>query len=147
MVWYKFYLVLFKNKKHKTPDGKVLVKFGITHHMKVEHRFDPSINDGYTKNYEDWDIKILFSIACKTKQDAEYLENYFLKKKFPYNSDYKVWVEDLFGMEDRNYYYDNTGVTELRLLSEKEKNGIVSRLFDLKHKLNGKPYTSPTQGK
>jgi hypothetical protein len=109
--------------------------------MNVEDRFNPQVDDGYSKNYKDWSIKVLFSLPCRSKEDAEYLEKLYLEKRFPYKSKYKVWVEDLFGLEDRNYYYDNTGVTELRLLTVEEKNKTLNELFLLKRKLGGKVFT------
>lgn len=129
MAWYKFYVAEFKNKHYPTPQGKVFLKFGITHHMDVQKRFDPTVDDGYAKNYEDWDIKILFSQVYKSKEAAENQEQLYLGKIFPYNSKYKVWVEDIFGLEDRNKYYTSTGVTELRLVDYAQKNLVLHTLF------------------
>jgi len=83
------------NKHYPTPAGMCFVKFGVTHHMKVEHRFDSSVDDGYEKNYDDWNIAIKFSIACETKTIADNIEKYFLQRMYPYKSHYKVWVEDV----------------------------------------------------
>jgi hypothetical protein len=130
--WYKFYVMEFKNKFYDVPSDKVFLKFGYTHHMDVMKRFDPDVDDGYPKNYKEWNIKPLFSIVCKSKSVAEQYEKHFLEEVFPYNSNYKVWVEDLFGLANKNYYSDNSGVTELRLVSLEEKNKVLKSLFETK---------------
>lgn len=134
MGWYKFYVVKFTNKKYKTPHGKVFFKFGITHYMKVEHRFDPNIVDGYEKNYEDWDIKVMFSIVCKSLAEAQALESHWLETVYPKSGPNKVWVEKVLGLGDQNYYYNNSGITELRLLDIDESRAVLNGLFNMKPK-------------
>ena len=57
MAWYKLYVVEMVNKKYLGPnDGKKLIKFGITHHMDIMKRFNPEVDDGYERNYDDWII-------------------------------------------------------------------------------------------
>lgn len=124
---YKFYVCEFRNKKYPIPDDRVLVKFGITRHMDVLKRFDPSVNDGYEKNYSDWDIVCKFSQLCLTKEEAEQKETYWLNEKYPKGSKYKVWVESLFGLP-HTYYSNNTGVSELRLLTKKEASWLYWHL-------------------
>lgn len=124
---HKFYICQFDNKKYPTPSGWVFVKFGITHHMDVLKRFDSSIDDGYSKNYSDWNISCKFSILCKSKDHALEMEEFFLQKKYPYKSKYKVWVEKYLGMEDHNQYDNNTGISELRLLPIREAKQLYKR--------------------
>lgn len=126
--WYKFYICEFINNKYEVPPGFVLVKFGITHHMDVMDRFNPEVDDGYSKNYSDWTIKIKYSEVHQTKKSAEKQEKFWLLEIFPYNSKYKVWVEDLFQLDNKNFYYDNTGITELRLLPINTAKQIYQRL-------------------
>ena len=127
--FHKFYLSRWDNTKYSKPDdGKVFIKPGITRHMDVMKRFDPSV-DNYKKDYSDWKIKILFSKKFNTKQEAQEFENYFLYNVFPYNSKYKVWVEDYYGIEDLQKYND-TGITELRLLEKEEVDNLVQFLYN-----------------
>lgn len=132
--WYKFYICKFTHKHSPTPRGMVWVKFGITHHMDVMKRFDPSVDDGYVKNYEDWNIKPDFSLKCEDKQKALWYENYYLHGRFPYNSKYKVWVEEVLGLEDRTKY-NNTGITELRLIPTNEYYTLLKAMFNHKKEL------------
>lgn len=130
---YKFYVCEFTNKKYPMPDpNKVFVKFGITHHSDVMDRFNPNVDDGYAKNYQDWDIVCRFSVACKTKQQAEQLEQYWLTKVFPNPGPTKVWVENYLKTEDNNQYADNTGITELRLLTVKQSKWVYFTLHQQK---------------
>jgi hypothetical protein len=118
---YKFYVCEFTNNRYPLPDpNKVFVKFGITHHMDVMDRFNSNVDDGYAKNYKDWDIVCKFSMAFKTKAEAEALEAHWLTNVFPNPGPTKVWVERYLRVEDQNQYYDNTGITELRLLTVKQ---------------------------
>ena len=104
MVWYKVYVMEVRNKVYPMPDSdKVFIKIGITHHMDAMKRFDPTVDDGYEKNYEDWEFDCKFSRKFPSKQEAEKYERYLLDDLFPAKR-YKVWVEDYLGLEDRNYY-------------------------------------------
>jgi len=119
-VWHKFYLMEFTNKYYPTPAGHVFIKAGITHHMDAMKRFDPSVDDGYQKNYEDWNIMCKFSQVFKSKELAEKFEKYFLTEIYPY--DYKlnkVWVEDALMLE-RNHYSHVSGISEIRMVPIKE---------------------------
>lgn len=131
-MWHKFYVCRFRNKKHKTPNGYEFIKFGVTRHMNVEDRFNPSIDDGYSKNYEDWEIKCMFSQVYYSKEDAEKEEEFWLKEAFPYKSKYKVWVEKILGIDDPHYYSNSTGITELRLLPINEANQLYRYLHEQK---------------
>lgn len=116
------------------PDStKVFVKFGITHHMDVMDRFNPDVNDGYTKNYHDWDIVCKFSQVFRTKAEAEQMERHWLTNVFPNPGPTKVWVEKYLGAEHNNQYYDNTGITELRLLTQKQAKWVYYTLHQQKN--------------
>ena len=128
MAWYKLYIVEMRNRKYLGPnDGKKLIKFGITHHMDIMKRFDPEVDDGYEKNYGDWIILPKYSQVFYSKEEAEAAEKWLLNKIFPAHT-HKVWVEDYLQCEDRNQYYHNTGITELRLLTNKEIRDIIAYL-------------------
>lgn len=128
MGWHKFYIVEMKNKKYTKPnDGRVLVKFGITHHMDVMKRFDPSVNDGYAKNYEDWDIRVMYSQVFYSKEEALAVEDHMKDDVFPATT-HKVWLEDYLQCESRDEYYNNSGVTEFRLLTQTELRSTIDTL-------------------
>lgn len=130
---YKFYVMEFVNKKYPMPDdNKVFVKFGVTRHMDVMDRFNPNVDDGYAKNYNDWHITCKFSIICKTKEDAEKVEQHWLTQVFPNPGPTKVWVEQYLGAQSNNEYYDNTGITELRLLTKKQAKWVYYTLHQWK---------------
>jgi hypothetical protein len=133
---YKIYACIFTNNKHTLPDpNKVLVKIGITHHTDdIMKRFDPKIDDGYPKNYSDWDIECKFSMICNSKEEAEQIEKQWLGPNgiFSNPGPTKVWVENLFNLEDNNYYRDNTGITELRLLTHKQAKWAFWKLHEMK---------------
>ena len=108
---HKFYVCEFTNIKYPMPDSdKVFVKFGITHHWDVMDRFNPKVDDGYTKNYSDWKIVCKFSKPCSTKEQ----------------------VENYLKISDNNLYYDNTGITELRLLTAKQAKWVYYTLHSTK---------------
>lgn len=131
---YKFYVCEFTNNKYPMPDPtKVFVKFGITHHMDVMDRFNPNVNDGYAKNYHDWDIVCKFSQAFRTKAEAEQVEQHWLTNVFPNPGPTKVWVEKYLGTKHNNQYYDNTGITELRLLTQKQAKWVYYTLHQQKN--------------
>ena len=128
MAWHKLYIVEMINKKLSGPnDGKKLIKFGVTHHMDIMKRFNPSVDDGYVKNYDDWIILPKYSQVFYSKEAAVVMERRLLHNIFPPSS-HKVWVEDYLQCEDRNQYYSNTGITELRLLTPKEIRDIIAHL-------------------
>ena len=133
---YKFYICEFKNIRYPAPAGWVLIKFGITHHNDVLKRFDPSVDDGYLKRYDDWFITCKFSLSCDTKQEAERIEMFFINVKYPYESKYKVWVERYLGLDDLHYYSDNSGISELRLLPISEAKQLYHACNQRKNILN-----------
>lgn len=128
MKWYKLYIVLLENKKYSKPnDGLLMIKSGITHHMDVLKRFDPSVNDGYVKKYDDWIITVKYSQVFKSREEAERAEKYLQQERFP-PATHKVWLEDYLQCESRNEYYDNTGITEIRLLTPQELYSTIAQL-------------------
>jgi len=128
---YKFYIAKATNNKHPIPENKQFLKFGITHHMDAAKRFDPTQDDGYDKKYEDWDFRIMFSLVCKTREQAELIESYWLGEVFPADGPTKVWVESYLGLEDDQYYSDMSGITELRLLSQKQAGWAIRKAYEL----------------
>ena len=116
------------------PDSdKVFVKFGITHHWDVMDRFNPKVDDGYTKNYSDWKIVCKFSKPCSTKEQAEALEKKWLTEVFPNPGPTKVWVENYLKISDnlleertkkRNKDYLDTKKMQIQLEEEVHKSGI-----------------------
>lgn len=130
---YKFYVCEFTNTKYPLPDpNKVFVKFGVTHHMDVLDRFNPQVDDGYAKIYDDWNIVCKFSVVCRTKDHAEQLERRWLVDVFPNPGPTKVWVESYLGIDDDRKYSDNTGITELRLLTKKQASWVYYTLHQQK---------------
>lgn len=119
--WYKFYLMEFTNKFYPTPAGFTFIKPGITHHMEALDRFNPSVNDGYQKNYEDWNIVCKFSRVFKSLAEAKAFENYFLTELYPYDyNGTKVWLESVLNLEDKNRYDTMSGRSEIRMVPTAE---------------------------
>lgn len=135
---YKFYFLTMKNKVFEMPTDKVFCKFGITHRSDALERFDPSINDGYTKSekYLDWDIKVDFSMFFETKEQAKAYEDYWLEEVFPKDRKEKVWVEKVLGCPTMDYYTEATGITELRLLTEKQRKWVLWQLYTKREEYN-----------
>lgn len=127
--WYKFYLMQFNNKVYKAPNDVIFIKAGITHHMDVMKRFDPSVDDGYQKNYEDWEIICKFSRVFKSLAEAKAYENYFLTKLYPYDyNGTKVWLEKVLNIEDRNRYDTMSGRSEIRMIPIAEAKKLYQTL-------------------
>lgn len=127
-------MCLFENTRFPMPDNDhVFIKPGITRHSNVMDRFNPKVYDGYSKVYDDWRITCKFSQSCVSKEVAERLERYWLQDQLP-AAKYKVWVEDYLGLTNKNYYYNNTGITELRLVTKREATEIYKQLYN-RHKL------------
>ena len=100
--------------------------------MDVMKRFDPAINDGYAKNYEDWKIVPKFSQVFKSKQLAEDYEKYFLTEIYPYDYNMnKVWVEDALMLE-RNHYSHVSGISEIRMIPTAEAKKLYQQLNEAK---------------
>lgn len=129
MSWCKFYVQEFTNMRYSKPDdGKTFIKFGITHHMDTQKRFDPSVDDGYKKEYDDWNIRTLFSRKYDTRSEAEHFEQGMLHTAYPADT-HKVWVESYLHNCD-NRKYDNSGITEIRLLNRRERKGMLQFLYN-----------------
>ena len=127
--WYKFYLMEFTNKLYPTPPGHVFIKPGITHHMDAMKRFDPLVDDGYAKNYEDWNIVCKFSQVFKSLAEAKAYENYFLTELYPYDyNKTKVWIERVLHMEDANRYDTMSGRSEIRMIPVAEAKKLYQTL-------------------
>ena len=132
----KFYIDDFINLVFKKPaDGKALVKFGKTRHSDALDRFNENVDDGYEKNYRDWDIKCAFSwVLDPAKVDA--MERFFLEQLFPNPGPTKVWIEKYLGCADQNHYSNCSGITELRLLSKRQRKWVLANMYNMK---DGKP--------
>ena len=130
--WYKFYICEFVNTKHKMRSyDDCFLKFGITHHMDVLKRFDPKVDDGYIKNYQDWKIFPKYSKVLYSYNEAKKLEDYYNKVLYPNPGPNKVWVENYFNLEDNNYYDNCSGITELRLFTRKQANYVVMNAYKM----------------
>lgn len=134
---YKFYFCTFTNKKFQVPESKTFCKFGITHQSDALRRFDPTVNDGYAKSerYLDWDIKVDFSMWFNTKEEAEAEEQRWLTEVFPNPGPTKVWVEKVLGCPTMDYYSEATGITELRLLTEKQRKWTLWQLYQMRERV------------
>lgn len=137
---YKFYFCTFENTKFHVPENYVFCKFGITHQLDVLRRFDPSINDGYVKSdkYLDWNIKADFSILFDTKEEAAAEEKRWLTEIFPNPGPTKVWVEKILQCPTMDYYSEATGITELRLLTKKQRKWALAQLYKMRDEYNEK---------
>jgi hypothetical protein len=135
---YKFYFCTFKNNVFSSPADKVFCKFGITHNNDVLARFNPNVDDGYKKSdkYLDWDIKADFSMWFDTKEAAEAEEQRWLTKVFPNPGPTKVWVEKVLDCPTMDYYSDCSGITELRLISHKQRKWVLWQLYEMKESVN-----------
>lgn len=132
----KSYICEFRNNKFKMPDNRTFLKFGITRHSNVEDRFNPEVEDGYTKSdYADWDITVKFSMWHPTMEDAKHWERHWLNQKFPYDGPNKVWVEKVLGCPTNNYYDKDTGITELRLVTNKQVGWVMYKAYEQKKRL------------
>lgn len=131
---YKFYFCTFENTKFRVPENYVFCKFGITHQLDVLRRFDPSINDGYVKSekYLDWKIAADFSMMFDTKEQAEAEEKRWLTEVFPNPGPTKVWVEKILQCPTMDYYSEATGITELRLLTKKQRKWTLWQLYKMR---------------
>ena len=123
---HKFYVAEFIPTKYKMRDrDDVLVKFGITKNMDVLERFNPY----YDKRYNDFIIKVKFSKAVPNMKIAEDMERYWLEDRFPNPGPNKVWIENYLHCE-KNNEYDDTGITEIRLLKRYQLSKILTELYN-----------------
>lgn len=138
---YKFYFCTLRNKKFEIKSNeltlfkdnpKVFVKFGKTHHLNVLDRFNPNVNDGYKKSekYLDWEIVCDFSWKFPNHDEADGQEQYWLNDVFPNPGHNKVWVEKELQCPTNDYYTEATGITELRLVTEKQRKWILRTLYE-----------------
>ena len=137
---YKFYFCTFRNNIFNTPEGKVFCKFGITHNYDVLARFNPNVDNGYQKSlkYLEWDIKADFSMWFNTKEEAKAEEQYWLTEVFPNPGPTKVWVENVLDCPTSDHYTECSGITELRLLSEKQRGWVLGQLYKMRDKVKAK---------
>jgi hypothetical protein len=131
---HKFYFCTFDNTKFHVPENYVFCKFGNTHQSDVLRRFNPLINDGYVKSekYLDWNITADFSMAFDTKEQAEAEEQRWLTEVFPNPGPTKVWVEKILQCPTMDYYSEASGITELRLLTKKQRKWALRKLYEMK---------------
>mgnify|MGYP003155031155 FL=1 len=123
---HKFYVAEFIPTKYEMRDpNDVLVKFGITKNMDVLERFNPY----YDKRYNDFIIKVKFSKAVPNMKMAEDMERHWLEERFPNPGPNKVWIEDYLHCE-KNNEYDDTGITEIRLLKRYQLAKILTELYN-----------------
>lgn len=123
---HKFYVAEFIPTKYEMRDpNDVLVKFGITKNMDVLERFNPY----YDKRYNDFVIKVKFSKAVPNMKMAEDMERHWLEERFPNPGPNKVWIEDYLHCE-KNNEYDDTGITEIRLLKRYQLAKILTELYN-----------------
>ena len=123
---HKFYVAEFIPTKYEMRDpNDVLVKFGITKNMDVLERFNPY----YDKRYKDFIIKVKFSKAVPNMKIAEDMERHWLEERFPNPGPNKVWIEDYLNCE-KNNEYDDTGITEIRLLKRYQLGQILTELYN-----------------
>ena len=96
--------------------------------------FDIDIDNGYVKSkkYLDWDINADFSMHIDTREEAEAEEQRWLTEVFPITGPTKVWVENVLGCPTMDYYTEATGITELRLLTEKQRKWVLWQLYKMR---------------
>ena len=129
----KFYARDFENIKYENDTGKVWLKFGITHHGDAEKRFDESVDDGYEKNYQDWKGDTAFSWNDLTNKQAVIIERHMLEQVFPNPGHTKVWVEKTLKCDDIHEYDTCSGITELRLITQKQRKWVLFQLYALRN--------------
>tara|TARA_R100000315_G_scaffold8560_1_gene2776 strand:+ start:498 stop:947 length:450 start_codon:yes stop_codon:yes gene_type:complete len=124
---HKFYVIELVPKKYKMRDyNHVLVKFGITSNMDVLQRFNPYFDE----RYKDFEYKVKFSKRFSNKAKAERIEQFWLGDRgFPNPGPNKVWLERYLKCKN-NHEYDNTGITEIRLLSRPQLSGVLTVLYN-----------------
>ena len=128
--------ILKQFKYNRYGEEMCFIKPGHTHHGDVVKRFDPTVQDGYNKSekYLDFTFRPLWSLMMDSYQDATRWEDSWTgdNGKYPKTHPSKVWVEKILGCPDLNYYYEATGITELRFVTVREKNKILKELWQYK---------------
>jgi hypothetical protein len=67
-----------------------------------------------------------------TKEEALAVEQRWLTEVFPNPGPTKVWVEKVLDCPDNQYYSEASGITELRLLTEKQRKWVLWQLYEMK---------------
>jgi len=119
----KFYMAEFKHKQ----TNRALIKFGITKHMDALKRFSvqESLSFGRSPSqYDDFNIRILFSIPCETFHEAQQIEKEMLEVWYPKEN---FIVEKSLGVS-LNKYSNMSGVTELRYLTKANRKDVIKYL-------------------
>ena len=119
----KFYMAEFKHKQ----TNRALIKFGITKHMDALKRFSvqESLSFGRSPSqYDDFNIRILFSIPCETLHEAKAIEDEMLNTWYPKEN---FIVEKSLGVS-LNKYSNMSGVTELRYLTKANRKDVIKYL-------------------
>lgn len=134
--------LLEEYKYHKNGQELCLVKFGHTHHMDVLKRFDPSVHDNYRKSekYLDFNFRPVWSCKVNNMQEAKDWEDSWIGDSgmFNKNRQEKVWIEKVLGCPDTNYYREATGITELRLVTKKQRAMILKKLYNWRDEYQSK---------
>jgi len=123
----KFYMAEFLHKD----TNRRLIKFGITKHMDALKRFSmkESISFGRSPNqYEDFKIRILFSIPCESFYEAKTIEDEMLDTWYPKGT---FKVEKSLGLSSLDKYSNMSGVTELRYLTAANKRDVIRYLKEM----------------
>ena len=129
----KFYIYKIDPIKYDRPDdGKAMIKFGCTWHGDAAKRYDQTVDDGYVKfpyyeHFRGFD-KPKASKYFANRDGAEALEQEYLHERFPPKT-HKVWLEDYL-IDCPKHEYDNTGVTEIRLLTRSEYAVMIQDFYD-----------------
>lgn len=129
----KFYINKIDPVKYDKPDdGKVMIKFGCTWHGDTAKRYDDKVDDGYDKfpyhkHFSGFN-KPKASKWFGSRDNAEALEQDYLFNRYPPKT-HKVWLEDYL-IDCPKHEYDNTGVTEIRLLTQQEYREMLSDFYE-----------------
>lgn len=132
---HKTYICEFRNTVFRMPANRTFLKFGVTRHANVMDRFNPDVGDAYEKDYSDWQITPKFSMWHPTLDDALHWEKYWLNHVFPNPGSNKVWVEKTLGCPTENYYDKASGITELRLVTNKQVGWVMYKAYQMKERL------------
>ena len=68
----------------------------------------------------------------ENKDVAEAEEQRWLTEVFPNPGPTKVWVEKILECPTMDYYTECSGITELRLLTEKQRKWVLWQLYKMK---------------
>ena len=59
----------------------------------------------------------------------------WLTETFPKSGPTKVWIEKVLGCPTMDYYAECTGITELRLLSQKQRKWVLWQLYTMRDEM------------